>query len=184
MTKRTRDPRVLSAEEKRLWKLVNKDTKRLHKSEGDEESESSAPKAQKPAPEIKVRRTQYIAPPEKIQSTEPVRAAGEYAGIDRNTAEKFRKGNYAIDATLDLHGMTAANAYEALARFIHSHSRRESRCLLVVTGKGTRGEGVLKKSLPLWLSHGDLSPMVLAFDVAKAKHGGSGAYYVLLRRKR
>ena len=112
--------------------------------------------------------------------------SGAYAGIDRNTAERFRKGERAFDGTLDLHGMTREKARAALHVFILGHYERGSRCLLVITGKGAgaQGGGVIRASLPQWLAEPALRPMVLALDGAQAKHGGSGAYYVLLRRAR
>jgi DNA-nicking Smr family endonuclease len=95
-----------------------------------------------------------------------------------------------IDATLDLHGYKRDNAHQSLLHFIDDHYRQGSRCLLVVTGKGIKSSslqpsvGILRESLPVWLADTRLRPMVLAYDVAKPKHGGSGAFYILLRRKR
>ena len=177
-------PRHLTPEEKRLWKLVTKNDTRLYENDSEEEEAPTPVKSAKQAAKIKVKRTDTMPVQSKIQKPEAIRSTGEYAGIDRNTAEKFRKGHYVIDAMLDLHGMTSDKAFTALVRFVRSHSSRGNRCLLIITGKGVKGEGVLKKSLPLWLSHDDLSPMILTFDVAKAKHGGGGAFYVLLRRIR
>jgi DNA-nicking Smr family endonuclease len=62
--------------------------------------------------------------------------------------------------------------------------RRNKRMLLVVTGKGRDGVGVLRQSLPLWLNAPSIRPFVLAFDVASRKDGGEGAFYVLLKRQR
>ena len=112
-----------------------------------------------------------------------------YAGIDRNTAERFRKGEMAMDGTIDLHGMSREKAHVALSGFIRHHYDRGSRCLLAITGKGFRqngeqGRGILREMLPQWLAEPGLRGIILAFDVAKPKHGGSGAYYILLRRAR
>jgi len=114
---------------------------------------------------------------------------GAYAGIDRNTAERFRKGEMEMDGTIDLHGMSREKAHVALSGFIRHHYDRGSRCLLVITGKGLRqnGEqqrGILREMLPQWLAEPGLRGIILAFDVARPKHGGSGAYYILLRRAR
>ena len=107
-------------------------------------------------------------------------ALGAYAGIDRSTAEKFRKGKYPLDATLDLHGMSRQQAHMALSGFVQGHYAMGSRCLLVVTGKGS----VLRELLPGWLDEPGLRAVVLALVVAARQHGGSGAYSILLRRKR
>ncbi|MEQ1706135.1 MAG: Smr/MutS family protein, partial [Rickettsiales bacterium] len=109
------------------------------------------------------------------------RGIGDYSGIDRSTAENFRKGKDPIDAKLDLHGMTQENAHHALVNFIAKQAKLENRRLLVITGKGS---GILRASLPRWLTLPDLNRFILAFDVAKAKHGGDGAFYILLKRKR
>lgn len=115
----------------------------------------------------------------------PTLKQGQYAGIDRNTAERFRKGNYTIDATLDLHGLSREQAHMALSGFIRAYYSQGARCLLVITGKGYRdGTGVLKELLPHWLDEPGLRPYVLALDTASGKHGGSGAYYILLKRRR
>lgn len=116
---------------------------------------------------------------------------GANAGIDRRTATRFTRGKMTIEATLDLHGMPAHLAHQKVANFIHTHYARGSRCVLIVTGKGARdpetgqkGGGVLREALPQWLQLEDVRPFVLAYEQAQQQHGGSGAYYILIRRKR
>ena len=93
-----------------------------------------------------------------------------------------------IDARLDLHGMTQARAHSALSGFIAASYNAGCRCVLVITGKGSKdGErktGVLKENVPLWLCEMPNSPVVLKFMTAQPKDGGSGALYVYLRRKK
>ncbi len=107
-------------------------------------------------------------------------------GIDRRTAERLRKGDMAIDRRLDLHGMTEAAAHAALDRFVRHAWHEGVRVLLVITGKGSvrDGGGVLRRNLPRWLAAGENAPHVLRVESAQARHGGPGAYYVLLRRRR
>lgn len=167
--------RILSEEEKKLWKLVTEGDRKL----GEKQVKvTAAPKGYKAAP------LPDAIPAKPVRRLPAAPAQGRYADIDKNTADKFRKGHYPIDATLDLHGMTSEKARAALLGFIAAQHRRGHRCLLIVTGKGRSGEGVLKAAFPRWLAEDALSPMILAFDAAKARHGGSGAFYVLLRRKR
>jgi DNA-nicking Smr family endonuclease len=91
----------------------------------------------------------------------------------------------AIDQRIDLHGMTEAAAHAALDRFVRLAWQRGSRVLLVITGKGSvQGGGVLRRNLPRWLAAGENAPRVLRVETAQLKDGGSGAYYVLLRRDR
>jgi len=57
------------------------------------------------------------------------------------------------------------------------------RCILVITGKGLHGQGIIREQLPKWLSISDLKDYILAINQAKPTHGGSGAFYILLRKK-
>ena len=114
--------------------------------------------------------------------------------MDRKNFVRLRKGKIKPDARLDLHGMTAVQAHAELTAFIHKSHAAGKRLALVITGKGnsTRTEegimpsrqGILRHSLPHWLSRADLNPKILQITPAHAKHGGGGAYYVYLRRTR
>ena len=97
----------------------------------------------------------------------------------------------AIDAALDLHGLTQAEAHQALRGFLRHSQARGARLVIVVTGKGgplgetgswTSERGVLRRLVPHWLRETDLRSIVLGFDDAGRAHGGSGALYVRLRR--
>jgi DNA-nicking Smr family endonuclease len=109
---------------------------------------------------------------------------GTYAGVDRANAERLHRGQYPIDRRLDLHGMDRDAAFAALAQAIPDAAMQGKRCLLIITGKGHAGGGVLRQSLPAWLNAPGLREHVLAFDAAQPRHGGSGAFYLLLKRKR
>ena len=118
----------------------------------------------------------------------PTRRGG-VPGLDGRTAERLRRGQLPIEATLDLHHHTQAEAHARLHRFLASATAAGKRCVLVITGKGSRPAadrthetGVLKRALPRWLEAE--SARVLACHPAQAKHGGGGAFYVLLRRQR
>lgn len=114
--------------------------------------------------------------------------------IDARTAQRLRKGQIAIEARLDLHGMGRMQAYDALQGFIARAVMREMRCVLVITGKGyarvsTPAEddaerGVLRRSVPQWLDEARMHGHVLKVQQAQPKDGGSGAFYVFLRRRR
>ena len=114
------------------------------------------------------------------------RAAGA-AGLDRRRAKRLRRGEMAIDGRLDLHGMTRQEARGALAGFLAAAQGRGGRCVLVITGKGQReplGErrSVLRAALPRWLDEAPNRERVLGFEAARPRHGGDGAFYVLLRK--
>ncbi|MBE6444944.1 MAG: hypothetical protein E7019_02655 [Alphaproteobacteria bacterium] len=112
--------------------------------------------------------------------------------IDRRTAEKFKKGNFKIEARLDLHGKTEKQAFEAVEDFVKKSYLKKLRCILIITGKGFNKEddlwyekkGILKEAVPSWLNRTELRPLILSFSYANQEDGGSGALYVLLRRKR
>ncbi len=116
------------------------------------------------------------------------------AGLDRRTEERLRRGQMEIEARLDLHGLTLAQARPALERFLLSGQARGLRCVLVITGKGGRPSrdpdnplpepGILRGAVPGWLAEPPLSHVVLRHFPAKGRHGGAGAVYILLRRPR
>jgi DNA-nicking Smr family endonuclease len=100
--------------------------------------------------------------------------------IGGHRAADMRRGRLEPEGRIDLHGMTHDGAYRALINFLTRAQGDDKRVVLVVTGKG----GVLREALPLWLGQKDLSPLVSGISEAHIKHGGSGAFYVSLRRPR
>ncbi len=117
----------------------------------------------------------------------PALAPGTIAGVDRATAERLRRGGLVIDGRLDLHGLTQDEAHAALERFLGGSAARGRRCVLVITGKGLGdgfGRGVLRQAVPRWLNEPPNRARILAVMPAQPKHGGAGALYVLLKRKR
>ena len=108
-----------------------------------------------------------------------------FAGIDRANAERLKRGLHRIEARLDLHGMTQAEAHGALSGFISVSRAAGRRCVLVITGRGLgqNGPGVLKSSVPRWLEEPALRRQILAIAPAQPQHGGPGATYLLLRRR-
>lgn len=113
-------------------------------------------------------------------------------GLDRQTARKLDKGRLAIEARLDLHGMRQTEAHGALRKFLHWARQKDYRHVLVITGKGSPSDaasfyaeetrGVLRQSVPIWLSHGDLASHIVSFSEAPRGLGGEGALYVRLRK--
>ncbi len=109
-----------------------------------------------------------------------------FAGIDRANAERLKRGLHPIEARLDLHGLTQAEAHNELIEFVEASYQSGRRCLLVITGRGLgpEGPGVLKSAVPRWLAEARTRPRILAISAAQPRHGGAGALYVLLRRQR
>tara|TARA_B110000116_G_C16530472_1_gene444103 strand:+ start:157 stop:690 length:534 start_codon:yes stop_codon:yes gene_type:complete len=104
-----------------------------------------------------------------------------HPSLPQRTFKKLQRGHFSIEAEADLHGLTAAEAKEHLREFIEESRIRGLGCVRVIHGKGLRSgsEGpVLKGHVQHWLAQWD---EILAFASARARHGGSGAVYVLLR---
>lgn len=106
-------------------------------------------------------------------------------GLDRRSREKLRKGELPIDRVLDLHGLREGEAHALLKKILlHGYGAGE-RLILVITGKGQGpGGGLLKRRLPLWCAEAPLRAVILGTAPARPVHGGEGATYVLLRRRR
>jgi len=112
---------------------------------------------------------------------------GTVVGLDPRLVRRLRRGDFARQAHLDLHGLVAEEAKVAVDRFLADAVRAGHRCLLIVHGRGLNSKDrtpVLKERLKAWLSHGRASRLVLAFATARPHDGGAGALYVLLRRDR
>jgi DNA-nicking Smr family endonuclease len=124
-------------------------------------------------------------PPVTLKTAGPPELGhGRATGIDRRSSERLHRGRLPIEGRLDLHGMTQAAAAERLAGFIERSEAAGKRCLLVITGKGLANGGILRDQVPRWLNLPPNRGRVLAFDYARPQHGGSGALYVLLKRRR
>jgi DNA-nicking Smr family endonuclease len=123
-------------------------------------------------------RTQRLAPAPRIEPPDYLSRPAPAIGGHRDA--KLRRGRGEPEARLDLHGMTHDGAYRALMRFLMAAQSEDKRLVLVVTGKG----GVLRGALPLWLGQKELEPVVSGISEAHIRHGGSGAFYVSLRRSK
>ena len=102
---------------------------------------------------------------------------------DRGAEKRVKRGQVEIAGRLDLHGYTYDAARAALQNFVQNGHHNHARTLLVITGYGRGGEGVLKKNLPLWLNQPPLRAIVSGYARAHRTHGGAGAFYVFVKRK-
>lgn len=185
----------LTDEDRKLWQHVNRDTQPLKGREslatpfaellGRSEKAPPPPPATKPklpAPALPLNRSK--APPPRPR--DELLSHGSSAGLDRRNAERLRRGKMVIEATLDLHGMNQAQAHGALNRFIQRSEAAGRRCVLVITGKGIAKEsgGILRSQVPNWLNEPGNRERIIAFNYAQQGHGGTGALYVLLKRRR
>ena len=107
---------------------------------------------------------------------------GQGVAISKKNYRNLSKGNVNIDDKLDLHGYRELEANNLLVEFINNSFENGKRLLLVITGKGQKGEGVIKKNIINWLNAKNIRNKILAVNHASNKHGGSGALYILLRK--
>mgnify|MGYP000863661732 CR=1 FL=1 len=110
---------------------------------------------------------------------------GTAPGVDRRILQSLKRGEYALQGHLDLHGRTRVEAKEAVERFLTESRRLGRRCVLIIHGRGLNSKDqipVLKEQLKVWLNRGRIGRSVLAFATARPHDGGAGALYVLLRR--
>jgi DNA-nicking Smr family endonuclease len=123
----------------------------------------------------------------------PDRLAAATPGVDGAIQSRLKRGKLRPEARIDLHGMTLAEAYPELVRFLHAARADDKRLVLVITGKGRHRDdggimptprGVLRHQVPHWVQTGALAQIVVQITPAHFRHGGEGAYYVYLRRRR
>jgi len=179
--------RRIKPDEVELWDRVAADIKPLHPNKRNrliELGEASPESTNK----IPTKRKTNQAKPIKINEAPLAPDPRPHAGVDKRTFERLKRGKMSIEARLDLHGHTQEAAHRALDAFIEAAYDAGRRCVLVITGKGLRGEeghrGVLREKVPQWLSSGRLNPMIVSWQPAQLRDGGEGALYILIRRRR
>lgn len=197
--------RKLKPEEEALWKKVAETTERMHPARPSfmQKPEVRTPKkiTRKPADTTKAEPIQPFRvgqaaggkPSDDLLPAIADRIRNAPVHMDRKTFHKMSRGKLVPEARIDLHGMTLAQAHPALNNFILTSHARGFRLVLVITGKGKEKDtggpiperkGALRHQVPQWLKMAPLSAAVMQISEAHLKHGGGGAYYVYLRRRR
>lgn len=103
-------------------------------------------------------------------------------GLQHRVLKQLKRGDIAVEASLDLHGQFIEEAGKSLTLFLGEAQSVGCRCVIVIHGKGTRsaaGRPVLKTQVNHWLRE---SPAVLAFSSTQPRHGGTGSVYILLKK--
>jgi DNA-nicking Smr family endonuclease len=164
--------RKLSPEERKLWSRVARTVRAAPgKSIAHEDDEASTVagglSAVAPVAEIKVKAVRRPSAPD-----------------DLSGQRRVRRGQHEIDARLDLHGHTQDTAHRELVDFLLWQAGQGARCVLVITGKGRLGVGILRARLFDWIADPALRPFIAGYAEAHARHGGAGATYVFLRPAR
>lgn len=179
---RRRRTRLLRPEERALWQQVVRAVTPLRPRAPEPEPAASAPVSEPAAsPPVEAPAVPRPVPPKPPP----------LAPLEPKVRRRLNRGGD-VDARIDLHGLTQATAHRRLQLFIVEAQARGHGLVLVITGKGD-GErllaglserGVLRRAVPLWLGEPMLRPYVLGFETAARHHGGDGALYVRIRRKR
>jgi len=162
-----------------LWEAVKKTIAPLRK--------SLAAAAEKPAKTAQQKDSKPA--PRASGPLQPVQVMPPLAAIDRRARQRIARGSIEIDARIDLHGLKQSEARERLGDFLHRAQARGDALALVITGKGTAAadgaeRGVLRRAVPLWLSLPEFRSLVIGFEEAAPAHGGAGALYVRIRKRR
>ncbi len=169
---------ALKEEDRVLWNLVAKTARPL----------KGKPPVPMPEPAAKARdRAIAETKPPVVSATAPqARPPRVSHSLDEPTLEKLSKGRLPIEGRVDLHGLTQQEAYSLLLSFLYRAHAGGARYVLVITGKGSSsgGDGILRRSVPGWLSTPAFRHLVSSHDHASRHHGGAGALYVRLRRTR
>ena len=177
--------KLLTEAELALWRQVARTVTPLA-GRAPVEPEPEAAQA-KPAPIA-----ENASPPPTPATVRPTRPAPPpLVPLERRMRTQLRRGQQSVEAVIDLHGLRQDEAHAALRGFLRLQQQRGAKLVLVVTGKGIAGDvtygeerGILRRNVPHWLRLPDLRPLVLGFDEAEQRHGGTGALYIRLRRSR
>ena len=180
--------RQLSSEDRRLWRQVASTVKPLSAEKGqflkDEMSrlmDATAVPNHPPKPPKKAatKPLNFKVEPQGQPKKPPIVSHP----IEDRIVKNLGKGRQSIDARIDLHGMTQDRARFALLDFLQMAQMADHRMVLVITGKGDQGRGILRANVPRWLSLPAFAPLVNGYRESEASHGGGGALYVRIRRR-
>lgn len=193
---RRKGPRRPNEDELALWRRVARTANPIGtKNAGqmfEHASTTAAPETSgDPAPSpIKPFRLGERAAPSAPQTRLP---GSDAPRMDGKAFRKLTRGKMVPEARIDLHGMTQDQAHLALEGFVLRSWNADRRLVLVITGKGRERvddgpiparRGILKAQVPRWLRQGQMGLAVLDVTPAHRRHGGDGAFYVYLRRRR
>jgi DNA-nicking Smr family endonuclease len=183
-----RDRRRLMPEEEALWQVVKKSAKPLH---GLMPEAVLAPPVPEAAPVIPADIAAATAPmAQKLKGPPPLPSLHP---LGRRERQRVVKGALDIEGRIDLHGLRQNEAHARLAGFLAVSQAHGHRLVLVITGKGSPTgfeslhgpeRGVLRRLVPLWLSLPEFRSQVAGFEEAHITHGGAGALYVRIRKRK
>ncbi len=196
--------RRLTPREHRMWQRVSKSVKPIHPHRPEPEPGEEPPPADIP----KVPDAEKTAKPKRMhgrthatsddlekliggfssprmaekarRSTNQRETSGEPA--DRGAEKRVRRGRVPFGSTLDLHGHTQMSGRSTLLQFVAWHRSQGESSVLVITGKGRDGEGILRRRFLDWIAEPEFRVHVSGYARANQKHGGEGAFYLFLKK--
>jgi len=177
--------RDLDVEDLRLWAVVSSTVRPLKPPSPPRPP--AAPAAAMPDARAKPAKPKAVAGrPHPVAARPSLPAKGKEgpADVDTNLHRRLARGREALAARIDLHGLTQDAARAALTGFVRRSVDDGWRAVLVITGKGGSADGVLRRRLPEWLAAQLIREHVAGVSEAHRRHGGEGALYVALKRKR
>jgi DNA-nicking Smr family endonuclease len=172
------------SEEARLWALVAATVRPLPGRTVEVPAETAAepPPVRPPskAPQPYVPAAHQVRPRAAAPKPPTVQNPGD---IEPGRKRRLTRERDPLELVLDLHGLDQDRARSVLHRFLHRAQDDGARAVLVITGKGVQGDGVLRRRTPEWLAEPAVRGVVAGVSEAHRRHGGAGALYVALKRK-
>lgn len=169
----SRKPR---ADETRLWAVVAATVRPLP---GRRVLEPAQAESEPPAPALALK--PYVPAAHQTKPRPAVKSPPQ--DIEPGRKRRLARERDPLTFRLDLHGLDQDRARAALAGFLLRAQAEGERAVLVITGKGFQGEGVLRRRAPDWLADPALRGVVAGVSEAHRRHGGEGALYVALKRR-
>lgn len=163
--------RELTADDRAIWKRVTRTVTPKPEYAQKQESADFAKMLQGRGPYMRVT-------PEPRSSKSQT-----YKAVETTSDKRVRRGRVHIDRRIDLHDMTRDQARPTLFNAVRTSYARDEKCLLVITGKGLRLNGVLRQTFPNWINADEIRSMIASYAQSHIRHGGTGAWYVFLKRK-
>lgn len=184
------DPTGRHDDDKILWEKVTQSVRRMNPQPAVQTPKQRGGPKSGPLKTNWNDRTQSVQTGQAKNQTSPDKTMpadfrrGETSGIDRTSARRMQRGQVPIEDRLDLHGLSQEQAQKEVKAFIGSAVQKNFRHVLIITGKGRDGHGILREKVPEWLKDAPLRYHLNAISYAQPKDGGKGALYIRLKRQR
>jgi DNA-nicking Smr family endonuclease len=175
----------LSPEDRRIWARVAGSVKPRTRA-APLHSDQAVPPMPAPASGKPVKTSPRPAPAPvaaTLAKPSPPRAIPSPDPLEPRRQRRLARERDPIEARFDLHGFGRFEAEDQLIQFLSISQARGLRAVLVITGQGRRGGGVIRASIVEWLQGARLRPVVAGWSAAHRRHGGEGAFYITLRRR-